>query len=114
PGWFKTIFVQSNVWQSFGFGAIIYLAALAGVDPQLHEAATVDGASRIQRILYINIPSILPVIVILLILNFGDIMNVSFELIFLYLISSFVIQPFVYLTGLLEGQYSLFAEDVLF
>lgn len=119
PGWFKTIFVQSNVWQSFGFGAIIYLAALAGVDPQLHEAATVDGASRIQRILYINIPSILPVIVILLILNFGNIMTVSFEKIYLMqnslnLKSSDVIQTFVYRTGLLEGQYSFSAAVGLF
>src|SRR5699024_6166353 len=119
PGWFKTIFVQSNVWQSFGFGAIIYLAALAGVDPQLHEAATVDGASRIQRILYINIPSILPVIVILLILYFVNIMTVSFDKIYLMqnslnLKSSDVIQTFVYRTGLLEGQYSFSAAVGLF
>lgn len=119
PGWFKTIFVQTGVWQSFGFGAIIYLAALAGVDPQLHEAATVDGASRLQRIFYINIPSILPVVVILLILNVGGIMAVAFEKIYLMqnslnLKSSDVIQTFVYRTGLLEGQYSFSAAVGLF
>ncbi|MBO1915056.1 ABC transporter permease subunit, partial [Microvirga sp. 3-52] len=60
PGWFRHIFVWSGQWQSLGWGTIIYLAALAGVNPELHEAATVDGASRMQRILHINIPSILP------------------------------------------------------
>lgn len=119
PGWFKTIFVQSGVWQGFGFSAIIYLAALAGVDPELHEAARVDGASRFQRILHINIPSILPVVVILLILNFGGIMAVAFEKIYLMqnslnIGSSDVIQTFVYRSGLLEGQYSFSTAVGLF
>src|SRR5699024_2193991 len=67
PKWFKTIFVSSGVWQNTGWGTIIYLAALSGVDPQLHEAAVVDGATRWQRIWYINLPTILPTMVILLI-----------------------------------------------
>ncbi len=119
PGWFKTIFVQSGVWQTAGWGAIIYLAALAGVNPELHEAATVDGASRLQRILHINIPAILPVIVILLILEVGNLMSIAFEKVYLLqnplnMQSSDVIQTFVYRSGLLEGQYSFSAAVGLF
>ncbi|MFD2044904.1 ABC transporter permease [Ornithinibacillus salinisoli] len=111
PGWFKTIFVWSNEWQNLGWGAIIYLAALAGVDPQLHESAKVDGASRLQRIWHINLPSIMPTIIILLILNMGNMMSIGFEKILLMqnelnLESSQVIQTYVYEAGLLHGQYS--------
>ncbi len=111
PSWFKTIFVFSNEWQNLGWGAIIYLAALAGVDTELHEAAKVDGASRLQRIRHINIPWILPTIIILLILNMGNFMSVGFEKILLMqnplnLESSQVIQTYVYEAGLLNGQYS--------
>lgn len=111
PTWFKSIFVWSNEWQNLGWGAIIYLAALAGVDPQLHEAAMVDGASRLRRIWHINIPSILPTIIILLILNMGNMMSIGFEKILLMqnplnLESSQVIQTYVYEAGLLHGQYS--------
>ena len=77
PAWFKTVYVLSGVWQSAGWGTIIYLAALSGVDPQLHEAAVVDGASRFKRILHINIPAIVPTITILLILNMGSILGVD-------------------------------------
>ncbi|HBG00479.1 MAG TPA: sugar ABC transporter permease, partial [Firmicutes bacterium] len=83
PDLFKSIYVWSNEWQNLGWGAIIYLAALAGVDPQLHEAAKVDGATRWQRIWHINVPSILPTIIILLILNMGNMMSVGFEKILL-------------------------------
>ena len=79
PKWFRHVFVWSGVWQSLGWGSIIYLAALAGVNPELHEAAEVDGATRMQRILHINIPSILPTIIVLLILNIGSFMSVGFE-----------------------------------
>ena len=82
PEWFKTIYVFSGVWQSAGWGSIIYLAALAGIDPGLHEAAIIDGASRLRRIWHINLPSIMPTIVILLILNLGNIMGVGFEKIY--------------------------------
>lgn len=78
-GAFPTLYVFSGVWQGVGFSAIIYIAALAGVDPQLHEAAIIDGATIIQRIKHIDIPSILPTIVILLILNMGSILNVGYE-----------------------------------
>ena len=111
PGWFQSIFVFSGEWQNLGWGAIIYLAALAAVDPQLHEAAVMDGATRLQRIWHINLPSILPTIVILLILQMGNFMLVGFEKIYLMqnplnLSTSEVIQTYVYKTGLLQAQYS--------
>ncbi len=111
PAWFKTLFVFSGEWQNLGWGAIIYLAALAGIDPQLHEAAKVDGATRWQRIWHINIPGIMPTIIILLILNMGNFMSVGFEKILLMqnplnLEASQVIQTYVYDIGLLNGQFS--------
>ncbi|PAV31672.1 sugar ABC transporter permease [Virgibacillus profundi] len=119
PAWFKTVYVLSGVWQSTGWGTIIYLAALAGVDPQHHEAAIVDGASRFQRIWHINIPAIVPTIVILLIMNVGNIMAMGFEKILLLqnplnLESSNVIATFVYQAGLLDAQYSFAAAVGLF
>ncbi|MGO4936304.1 ABC transporter permease [Fundicoccus sp. Sow4_H7] len=111
PKWFKTIYVLSGVWQSTGWGAIIYIAALSGVDPQLHEAAIMDGASRLQRIRHINIPAIVPIIVVMFILEMGGIMSVGFQKILLMqnelnMSSSDVISTFVYRTGLLDAQYS--------
>ncbi|MFD1735440.1 ABC transporter permease [Bacillus salitolerans] len=111
PAWFKTIYVFSGEWQNLGWGAIIYLAALSGIDPQLHEAAKVDGASRLQRIIHINLPGILPTIIILLILNMGNFMSVGFEKILLMqnplnLEASQVIQTYVYDIGILTGQFS--------
>lgn len=119
PDWFKTIFVTSGVWQQMGWSSIIYLAALSGIDPQLHEAARVDGASRLQRIWHINIPGIMPTIVILLILKAGSILGVGFEKVFLMqnnlnLESSDVISTFVYRSGMLEAQYSFATAVDLF
>lgn len=119
PAWFKTIYVFSDVWQTMGWSSIIYLAALTGVDYQLHESAMLDGASRLQRIWHINIPSILPTIVILFILNAGSVMAVGFEKIYLMqntlnMVSSDVISTFVYRSGILEAQYSFSAAIGLF
>ncbi|GIP00257.1 MULTISPECIES: ABC transporter permease [Paenibacillus] len=119
PAWFKTVYVLSGVWQSAGWGTIIYLAALSGVDPQLHEAAVVDGASRFKRILHINIPAIIPTITILLILNMGSILGVGFEKILLLqnplnMSSSDVISTFVYRSGLVDAQYSFSTAVGLF
>ncbi|TMV44210.1 sugar ABC transporter permease [Paenibacillus mesophilus] len=119
PGWFKTVFVLSGVWQNMGWGTIIYLAALAGVDPQQHEAAMIDGASRFQRVWHINLPSIVPTMVILLILNVGSFMSVGFEKVFLLqnplnLESSDVISTYVYRSGLVQGQFSFSAAIGLF
>jgi putative aldouronate transport system permease protein len=119
PGWFKSVFVLSGVWQSMGWGTIIYLAALAGVDPQQHEAAMIDGATRLQRVWHINLPSIVPTMVILLILNVGSFMSVGFEKVFLLqnplnLESSDVISTYVYRSGLVQGQFSFAAAIGLF
>ncbi|MFD2115247.1 ABC transporter permease [Paenibacillus yanchengensis] len=119
PRWFKTMYVVSGVWQGTGWGTIIYLAALSGVDPQLHEAAITDGATRWQRIWNINIPTIIPVITILLILNMGSILGVGFEKILLLqnalnMDSSDVISTFVYRAGLVDGQYSFSTAVGLF
>ena len=77
--WFQDIYVWSGIWQSMGFSAIVYLAALTTIDPQLHEAAIVDGASRLRRIWHIDIPGIMPVIIMLFILNLGNFLNIGFE-----------------------------------
>lgn len=119
PAWFKTIFVFSGVWQETGWAMIIYLAALTGVNPELHEAAIMDGASKVKRIWHVDIPSIMPTMVILLILNIGNFMAVGFEKIYLLqnalnLSSSEVIQTYVYKTGLLGAQFSYSAAIGLF
>ncbi|NGP45558.1 sugar ABC transporter permease [Bacillaceae bacterium SIJ1] len=119
PAWFKTLYVSSEVWQTMGWSSIIYIAALAAVDPAQHEAAMIDGASRFQRIIHINIPAIMPTIVILFILNAGSVMAVGFEKVFLMqnplnMATSDVISTFVYRSGILEAQYSFSAAVGLF
>jgi len=119
PEWFKTIYVFSGIWQNMGWSSIIYLAALAGIDPTLHEAARVDGASRLQRIWHINLPGIMPTVVILLILNTGHLMGVGFEKIYLMQNdlnkeSSDVISTYVYQSGIVGAQYSFSAAVGLF
>jgi len=110
-GWFRPLYVISGIWQSAGWGSIIYIAALAGIDIQLHESAKIDGAGRFQRIWYINLPGILPTIVILLILNVGKLMNVGFEKAFLMqndlnLSASDIIATYSYRIGIQGAQYS--------
>ncbi len=119
PKWFKTMYVFSGVWQSAGWGTIIYLAALSGVDPTQHEAAIIDGASRFQRVRHINIPTIVPTITILLILNIGSLLGVGFEKILLLqnplnMEASNVISTFVYKSGLVDAQYSFSTAVGLF
>ncbi|NOU85332.1 ABC transporter permease subunit [Paenibacillus sp. LMG 31460] len=119
PAWFKSVYVFTGVWQGMGWGSIIYLAALAGIDPQMHEAAIMDGASRIRRIWHINLPSIMPTIMILLILNMGHVMSVGFEKVFLMqnnlnVEASDVISTYVYRNGILGAQYSFSAAVGLF
>jgi multiple sugar transport system permease protein/putative aldouronate transport system permease protein len=79
PELYQSIFVWSDIWQHMGFAAIIYLAALTTIDPALHEAAVVDGASKLRRIWHIDIPGIMPIATMLLILNFGNFINIGFE-----------------------------------
>lgn len=117
--WFRHLFIWSDIWQGLGWSSIIYMAALAGVNPELHEAARVDGASRIQRILHINIPAILPTIIVLLILNFGNFMSIGFEKVLLMqnelnASTSDIIQTFVYESGLIRGEMDYSAAIGLF
>lgn len=119
PDWFRTLFIGSNIWQEFGWGSIIYLAALSGINPQLYEAARIDGANRWHQLLYITLPSIAPTIIILLILDMGQLMNVGFEKILLmYSPSTYetadVISTYVYRKGILGSQYSFGAAVGLF
>lgn len=119
PSWFKSIYVWSGVWQGMGWSSIIYLAALAGIDPQLHEAAKVDGAGWFRRIWHINLPGIAPTMTILLILNIGSVLGVGFEKIFLMqnslnMEASDVIATNVYRSGILGAQYSFSAAVGLF
>ncbi|MDE0446305.1 MAG: ABC transporter permease subunit [Spirochaetaceae bacterium] len=105
PEAFQSIYVWSHVWQFSGFGTIIYLAALAGIDPELHEAAIIDGATKVQRTRFIDIPGIMPTAVILFILTLGQLMNIGFEKVYnmqndLNLERSEVIQTYVYKIGL--------------
>jgi ABC-type polysaccharide transport system permease subunit len=105
PAYFKSIYVWSDVWQEMGWGSIIFLAALAGINPELHEAAIADGASKIQRIVHIDFPGIMPTAVILLILNVGRIMFIGFEKVLLLqnplnLAASEIIDTYVYKIGL--------------
>lgn len=105
PEYFSSVYVWSGIWQNIGYSSIIYLAAIAGINPTLHEAAIVDGANVMQRIYHIDIPGILPTAIILLILNTGKILNVGFEKILLLqndlnIRSSQVIDTYVYQVGI--------------
>ena len=121
PAAFAHIYVWSGVWQTLGFSSIIYIATLAGVPPELHEAAIVDGATILQRIWHIDLPTIRPTAIVLLILSTGSILEVGFEKAFLLqnplnLRASEVIQTYVYKTGLLSAipQFSYAAAIGLF
>jgi putative aldouronate transport system permease protein len=119
PSLFKSVFVWSGIWQFTGYSSIMYIAVLSGVDPTLHEAAVVDGATRFKRMIYIDLPMIIPTATILLILNVGQIMNVGFEKVFLMqntmnLATSDVISTFVYRRGLEGAQFSFASAVGLF
>ncbi|MCT1401130.1 ABC transporter permease subunit [Paenibacillus sp. p3-SID867] len=119
PGMFRTVYVLSDVWQTMGYSAVIYLAALAGVDPSLYEAAKVDGANRFQKILNVDLPGILPAAVIILILSVGSIMALGFEKMYLLqnplnLSTSEIISTYVYKIGLLNANYSFATAVGLF
>jgi len=119
PEWFRPLYIGSDIWQNAGFSMIVYLAALTAIDPALHEAARVDGASKWQRIRHIDIPGILPVITILFILAIGNLFNLGFEKVLLMqtdlnLPTSEVIQTYVYKAGLQQAQFSYSAAIGLF
>ena len=109
--WFKWIYVLSGVWQGAGWGSIIYMAALSGVDKSLLEAADMDGASRLQKIIHINLPVLVPTIVVLFILQCGSLLSVGYEKVYLLqtdsnLMASEVISTYVYKIGLIQNDYS--------
>lgn len=105
PAAFRHIYVWSGVWQNFGWSSIIYQAALTGVDPSYHEAAQIDGASRLKRIWYVDLPALVPTIITMLILRMGSVMSIGFEKVFLLqnslnISASDVISTYVYSVGL--------------
>jgi putative aldouronate transport system permease protein len=118
-GAFKHLYVWSDVWQHAGWDSIIYIAALSGIDPSLYEAATVDGATKMQKIKYIDIPMLIPTAVIMLILRMGGLLSLGFEKVYLMqndlnLVSSEVISTYVYKIGVINTQYSYSAAINLF
>lgn len=119
PEAFRTLYVFSNVWQHMGFNSIIYIAALAAIDPSLYEAATIDGASRFKKILHISLPCIVPTIMVLFIMRIGSLMNVGFEKVLLMQnpinrSTSEIISTFIYTNGIQQGQFSYSAAVGLF
>lgn len=111
PDWFVHLYVWTGVWQGVGWASIVYLGCLSNVDPCLHEAAVIDGASRMKRLWHINLPAIIPVFTIQLILSVGNIMNVGFEKAYLMqtdanLSASEIIATYAYKISLLKKQYS--------
>ncbi len=119
PAAFKHVYVWSDVWQHLGWNSIIYLAALSGIDPTYYEAATIDGATTMQKIRYIDLPLIMPTVVILLVMSAGNILGIGFEKVYLLqntlnLSASEIISTYVYKMGLQSGQYSLSTAIGLF
>ena len=110
--WFRTVIILSDCWKEFGYGSIIYLSALTSIDPGLYESASLDGASRLQKIFYITLPMLVPTIVLMMALNLGNILNAGFDQIFnlynpLVYETGDIIDTYVYRIGLLDMQYSL-------
>ena len=109
--WFREIIVATDVWKGFGYGAIVYLAALTGIDPGLYEAASIDGANRFKKLLHVTLPGILPTIMLISALNLGNILNAGFDQIFalynpIVYETADVIDTYVYRVGLIGQQYS--------
>jgi putative aldouronate transport system permease protein len=118
-GLFSSVYVWSDVWQHVGWDSIIFIAALSAVDPSLYEAATVDGASRMHKIRYIDIPMLMPTAITLLILRVGGLLGVGFEKVYLMqndlnITSSEILSTYVYKIGLLSSQYSFSSAINLF
>ncbi len=118
-GWFVPVLISSGIWQSIGWGSIIYLATITGIDPQLYEAATIDGAGKMRQVMHITLPCLAPVVVILFILQIGNILDAGFDQIFnlynpvVYAVAD-IIDTYVYRVGLVEFNFSLSAATGLF
>lgn len=114
PGAFRTLYVGSGVWQEFGWNSIIYVAAISGIDQQMYESAALDGAGKWQKLVHITLPSIAPTIILLLILNMGNMLNIGYEkVILMYNSATYstadIFSTYVYRKGLLNAQYSFAA-----
>lgn len=119
PAMFRVIYILSGIWQGTGYGAVIYIAALANVNPELYEAAEIDGATILQKIFNIDLPSIMPVAIMMLIMNCGSIINVGYEKVLLMqnqlnMSTSDVISTYVYRMGITSAQYSYSSAIGLF
>ena len=119
PKIFRHLYVWSGVWQTAGYSSIIYVAALAGVSPEFHEAATMDGATRLQRIIHVDIPTIMPTIIIQLIFSCANVVNIGMDKIFLMQTSlnasvSEVISTFVYKVGVVNANFGFSTAAGLF
>lgn len=119
PEYYRVVYVISGVWQGMGFGAIVYIAALAGISPELHEAAIVDGATKLQRVLYIDIPGITPTMILMFIMSMGSVLSVGYEKAYLMQNTmntsvSEIISTYTYKIGLLNARYSFSTAIGLF
>ncbi len=117
--WFPNVMILTETWKEFGYGTIIYLAAITGIDPNLYEAAQIDGAGRFKQMLHVTLPGMRMVIVLLMVLSMGNVLNAGFDQIFnLYsppvYESGDIIDTFVYRIGLLDAQYSVATAVGLF
>jgi putative aldouronate transport system permease protein len=117
--WFRSVLVVTNLWKEAGWATIIYLAALMSIDPQLHEAAAIDGASRWQRIRHVTLPGIQTTVVLLACLNLGSVLEAGFEQVFLLYNPAVyrtgdILDTYVYRAGLISAQYSLAGAIGLF
>lgn len=111
PKWFRTVYVASDIWQGFGFSSIIYIATISGIDPQLYEAAEIDGITKFQSVRYITIPGLMPLIMMQLLLSLGSILGVGFQKIYLLYNNltkevADVISTYTYERGIVSNQYS--------
>ena len=109
--WFPIVMILSDIWKSFGFGTVVYLAALTGIDPTLYEAAAVDGARRWKQTLHITLPGIAPTIILMSVLSLGNVLNAGFDQIYnlyspLVYETGDIIDTFVYRLGIEQAQYS--------
>lgn len=117
--WFPVTMVLTDIWKGFGFGTVIYLAALTNIDPSMYESAMIDGADRWKQTLYITLPGITPIIILMTVLNLGNVLNAGFDQIYNMLSPSVyatgdIIDTFVYRLGMEQGQYSASAAVGLF
>jgi putative aldouronate transport system permease protein len=109
-GWFRFIIIVTDVWKGFGFGTIVYLAAIIAISPSLYEAAIIDGTSRFQRVLHVTLPGMAPTIILMATLSLGGVLNAGFDQVFnmynpLVYETADIIDTYVYRIGLISMQY---------